>query len=60
VTKTVVPFWVFLVVAVAIAILAYFVGQWHQGAGIIVALGGSMIWTAYIAKKGVAKRVRHD
>lgn len=58
-SKTVVPIWVFLIVAAAIALAAFIAGQYHQGSGVIVALLGSTLWTAYIARKGVANRGRN-
>ena len=58
-SKTIYPIWVFVAVAVAIALGAYLASQIHDGAGIIVALGGSLIWTAIVARKGAVQRDRN-
>ena len=58
-SKTIYPIWVFAAVAAAIALGAYLASQFHDDAGIIVALGGSMIWTAFVARKGAVQRGRN-
>ena len=54
------PIWMFVAVAAAIALAAFLAGQVAQGAGVIVALAGSALWTAYVARKGAIGRAKHD
>ena len=45
------PLWVYAVVAVGIASLAAVAGTVMPGMGVAVAAGGSLMWTAYNARR---------
>jgi hypothetical protein len=52
VSKTVFPMWVFAIVAIAIALVAFGLGQIWQGAGVPFVAAASMIWVAYVSRRG--------
>jgi hypothetical protein len=56
VKNTVFPIWVFVAMALLIALAAFGAAQLQEGAGMIVAGAGSMIWTAFVARKGAIMR----
>jgi threonine/homoserine efflux transporter RhtA len=60
VRASVFPIWIFVAVAAVIAIVAFLAAQVKEGAGIIVALTGSTLWMAYVARKTAVERARHD
>jgi peptidoglycan/LPS O-acetylase OafA/YrhL len=61
VRHTIYPIWVFLAVAAAIACFAFAASQFRNGMGMIVAGAGSMMWTAFVARKGAeVRKVRDD
>ena len=51
-SKTVFPMWVFAIVAIAIALVAFGLGQIWQGAGVPFVAAASMIWVAYVSRRG--------
>ena len=44
--------WVYLAFGAIIAALAFALGQLVPGSGVIVAAGGSLLWTAWCAARG--------
>ena len=50
------PLWVFAAVALLLALVAFAAGQVVRGAEMPVALIGSLVWTAFVARKGAIAR----
>ena len=51
-SKTVFPMWVFAIVAIAIALVAFGLGQIWHGAGVPFVAAASTIWVAYVSRRG--------
>ncbi|MDO6412924.1 hypothetical protein Q4F19_00870 [Sphingomonas sp. BIUV-7] len=51
-SRSVFPMWVFLAVALAIAVVAFGLGQISRGAGVPLVAAATTLWVAYVAQRG--------
>jgi hypothetical protein len=51
VSGTLLPLWVYLAVALAIALVAFGLAQLHPGAGMPFVIVATTVWTAYVASR---------
>jgi hypothetical protein len=50
------PIWMFVVVALAIALAGFGVAQWQPGSGMMVVAVAATLWVAFVQARAIKKK----